>query len=201
MHVRFCCVLNGVSRSFGVNICSLLLLKYCCFISAVHRQRFFLNGYIIIKQSNNKATDSTERIIVQGIMGNGGYPFFYCQSLWLELLCSCHDIVNLSVFYQLVTEYSFIPLCCTSDSKSLWFCPTSDRSTSVISMFRHWECCLRCHEVMFTCVQMMAASSFTHNPDPLGVLQWSLCSNMVVELYAWMILRTSVEDTVGLEME
>lgn len=59
----------------------------------------------------------------------------------------------------------------------------------------------RCHEVVLCCVQTMAASSFTHNPDPLGVLLWSLCSNVVVELYAWMILRTSVEDTVGLDIE
>lgn len=38
-----------------------------------------------------------------------------------------------------------------------------------------------------------AASSFTHNPDLLGVLQWSLCSNVVVELYAWMLLNPKKE--------
>lgn len=132
-------------------------------------------------------------------MGNGGYPFFFTVSLY-ELSCSAVDMRR-SRYCEcqcVLPAHDWILL--HSSLLHLWLqtfgvCPTNDRSTSVISMFHHWECCLSCREVTFNCVQMMAASSFTHNPDllNLGVLQCSLCSNGLVELYAWMVLNPKKE--------
>lgn len=94
----------------------------------------------------------------------------------LQLTWDAHDIVCSISSWLNTPSFSFAALL-----------------TSVISMFHHWECCLCCHDVMFNCVQMMAASSVTHNPDPLGVLPWSLCSDVAVELRAWMILDPKKE--------